>query len=121
MWRGLRLAFFPVGMQATAPATPPGTPPAPEVVTPTYFAGGIFILVALMVVYFILGYALYTHHYTTFRLLAGAHIVLSVLTFSYGWLFLPSSLLLLLALLLSIGVSQTTQMQQAAKPNTSSG
>lgn len=100
LWRGIRLALLPVAIQATIPATPAGAAPAPELLTPTFFAAGIPILLALLALYSVLGYTLYHQEHTAFRILAGLHGVLSAVGVSIGWLFLPSSILLLLAALM---------------------
>ena len=100
LWRGIRLAFLPVAMQATTLATPAGAAQAPEVLTPTFLVAGMPILIALLVLYGVLGYALYHQEHTAFRILAGLHMLLSVVGVSIGWLFLPSSVLLLLAALM---------------------
>jgi len=108
LWRGIRLAFLPVGMQATTLATPPGAAPAPELLTPTFFVAGIPILLALLALYSVLGYTLYHQEHTGFRILAGLHVLLSVVGVSIGWLFLPSSVLLLLAALMLNDSTQPT-------------
>jgi hypothetical protein len=104
LWRGIRLAFFPVAMQSTVS---PDT--GREVVGPAFVPGGGFVLVLVVILYAFLGYALSIRYYTVFRLIAGVHIALSLFSLaSYGILFLPSSALLLLAILLSLG-SRTPQ------------
>ena len=97
LWRGVRLAFFRVATQATV--VPGGQP---EVVEPAFFPGGIIVLVVAIVLYAMLGHLAYTRQYGLFRLVAGVHIALSLLSLpSVGWLFLPSSGLLLLAIIFS--------------------
>lgn len=104
LWWGVRLAFFPTGMQATVQATAPGMPSAPEVITPTYSPElGIPILIALLLLYAWLGHALYSRQYKAFRAVAIFHVVLSILGASIGWLFLPSSTLLLAAIIVAGG------------------
>jgi hypothetical protein len=50
----------------------------------------------------LLGFALCIRHYSAFRLVAGAHVVFSLLSLpSVGMLFLPASGLLLLAIIFS--------------------
>lgn len=110
LWRGIRLAFLPVAMQATTPATPAGAAPAPELVTPSFFVAGIPILIALLALYSVLGYTLYHHEHSAFRILAGLHVLLSIVGVSLGWLFLPSSALLLLAALMLSDSSQPTRL-----------
>ncbi len=108
LWRGLHLAFLPVAMQGRV------TPGRGEVTEPVFWGAGIPILVVLVVIYAALGHALYTRQYAVFRLIGGVHIFLSLLSFaSVGFLFLPSSGLLLLAIVLSFllpeqGGSQST-------------
>ena len=108
LWRGLRLAFLRVAVRGVQSG---GGPPVVERVR---WGAGIPILVIVIVMYAALGHALYTRQYAVFRLIAGVHIFLSLLSFaSVGFLFLPSSGLLLLAIVLSFllpeqGGSQST-------------
>jgi hypothetical protein len=115
LWRGVRLAFFPIAMQATEQAARPGDPLAPEVMSPDFFAAGLPLLVMLLVMYLVLGYTLYSRQYTIFQFVAGVHIVLSLLGGSIAWLFLPSSALLLLAILLLVALPRTSNRQQGIK------
>ena len=110
LWRGIRLAFLPVAIQATTPVTPAGAAPAPEILTPVFFVAGIPILLALLALYSVLGYTLYRQEHTAFRILTGLHVVLSVVGVSIGWLFLPSSVLLLLAALMLSGSTQPIRL-----------
>lgn len=113
--QGVRLASFPIAMRATtlaAPVRPPGPSPAPEVMSPIFFAAGPPLLIALIVMYLILAYTLYSRHYTAFRLVAGVHIVVSLLGGSSRWWFLPSSALLFIAILESIRMLPATNQQQ---------
>ena len=104
LWHGVRLAFFRVATQGTIEATAPGEPPGREVIEPAFVPEGIPILIVLIVMYAGLGGALYARRYGTFRLLAGLHIALSLVAVSVGGLFLPSSALLLLAIVVSVGL-----------------
>ena len=96
MW--LIAGFFRVAMQATVV---PGE--WPEEVDLAFFPGGIIVLVVVIVLYAaMLGHLAHTRQYGLFRLVAGVHIALSLLSLpSVGWLFLPSSGLLLLATIFS--------------------
>ncbi len=120
LWQGLRLAFFPIAMQATVPAAPvrpPGPSPAPEVMSPIFFAAGLPLLIALIGMYLLLGYTLYCRHNTAFRLVAGVHIIVSMLGGSSGWWLLPSSALLLLAILELMRLPPPTNGQQEVQRN----
>ncbi|HEY0601679.1 MAG TPA: hypothetical protein VGD58_02150 [Herpetosiphonaceae bacterium] len=103
LWRAIRITFFPIAMSATQPAAG-----GSEIIQPAFAPERIPILILVVLLYAIMGYALYSRAITIFRILAIVHIVLSLLSLpSYGQLFLPSSVLLLLAVLLSIGANQT--------------
>jgi hypothetical protein len=104
-WGGY-LTFFPVGMQSTVRTTATGE--RLEWTQATYEPLlGLLVSVVLVVFYGLLGLALYARHYPIFGLLAGIHIVLSFLSgASVGLPLYPSSILLLLAVVLSIGLPQ---------------
>ncbi len=99
LWRGIRIAFFPIAMMSTLPANG-----GAESIQPAFVPERIPILIVILLVYGVIGYVLYRGATNAFRIMSIAHIVLSLLSLpSVGSLFLPSSLLLLIAVLLSIG------------------
>jgi hypothetical protein len=99
LWRGVRIAFFPIAMSATQPAAG-----GAELIQPAFSPVGLPILIVVVLVYAVLGYSLSIGAIAVFRTISAVHIVLSLLSLpSYGSLFLPSSLLLLTATLISIG------------------
>lgn len=110
-WGGY-LTFFPVGMQSTASTTAVGE--RLEWTQATYEPVlGLMVSVVLVVFYALLGFALYARHYPIFGLIAGIHIVLSMLSAaSIGTPLLPSSALLFLATMLTIGLPQNDPAPQ---------
>jgi hypothetical protein len=99
LWRGIRIAFFPIAMMSTLPANG-----GAESIQPTFIPERIPIFIVILLVYGAIGYALYMGAINAFRIMSIGHIALSLLSLpSVGSLFLPSSLLLLIAVLLSIG------------------
>jgi len=101
LWWGVRVAFFRVAMQAGSSSS---SSSSSESVTmePAYVPFGIPLLLIIIGIYTLLGFALYIRRYSAFRLVAGAHVVFSLLSLpSVGMLFLPASGLLLLAIIFS--------------------
>lgn len=104
-WGGY-LLFFPVGMQGTATITATGE--RLESTQATYEPLlGLLVSVVLLVFYGLLGLALFARHYPIFGLMAGVHSVLSFLSgASIGLPLYPSSVLLLVAAVLTRGLPQ---------------
>jgi hypothetical protein len=104
-WGGY-LTFFPVGMQSTVTLTATGE--RQESAQATYEPLlGLMVSVVLVVFYGLLGLALYARHFAVFGILAGVHYVLSFLSgASAGSPLYPSSILLLLAAVLTSGLLQ---------------
>ena len=89
LWWGVRVAFFRVAMQAGSSSS---SSSSSESVTmePAYVPFGIPLLLIIIGIYTLLGFALYIRHYSAFRLVAGAHVVFSLLSLpSVGMLFSP--------------------------------
>jgi hypothetical protein len=105
LWGAGYLAFGP----STTTAIISGSSSSPQqtmTIERTPVFGGIFVFLGFVVVYAVLGHALYIRHYGAFRVVAGVYIVLALLAISVGFLFRPSALLLLIAALLTIGMPQ---------------
>lgn len=112
-WRGIRLAFFSVASASTAS---PGDTTSPAI--PAIFGQGVVVLLAVVLFYTVLGYTLSNNHYLIYRLLIGIHVLLTVLTLpSVGMLFLPSSIVLVVAALCTIGLPVSSQQPRNRNKN----
>lgn len=102
---GVRLAFYPTVMEGGQLATPTGD--GFEITRATYEPMFVFVLLVLILFYALLGFALYARHYPIFGLITGVHIVLSMLSAaSVGTPLLPSSALLFLAAMMTVGLPE---------------